>query len=469
MISTDSENLRVLLIVPPGNYIPGHETKHCVQPLGIAYIGSVLERAGYEIAIIDSLAEGYENEAPIPDGYVRYGLGDDEIRSRVESFQPDIVGVSCPQSTRHYHACKVLEVTKEVNHNILTLMGGAHASSAYRELVMKEYIDLVIVGEGEETVKNVCDRYVRGERDFSGIPGLAFRDHGGAVIFTGKGRIYKGLNTLPFPAYHLLPMDLYSKVGMTPASFTDRRRFSILISSRGCPNNCDYCPAGVTFGHEYRKRSVENVIEEILYLRSEFDIEEILFEDSNFLYDRKRIIDLCREMKKRIPGLVWSCPHGLEVSRLDDELLKIMISAGCDTLYLAVETMNESISGFQPNKKVKDDHLRSIITRAQEMGVRVVCFFMLGFPGENREDLDKTLSYAKTLDLDYVCFFCATPLPGTRLFELCRDKNMLRPDLDFPMLRYSKGNIRTDSFSWKDVEFRRRSGWKTIMAGKEKK
>ena len=151
----------MLLIAPPGNFIPGRETKHCVQPLGIAYIASVLERAGHETAVLDALAEGYDCETPLPGGYVRYGLGDDEIRARIEKFQPHVVGVSCPQATRHYQARKVLRIAKEVDPGILTLIGGAHASSIYRRLVTENYIDLVVVGEGEETAKSVCDIFLK--------------------------------------------------------------------------------------------------------------------------------------------------------------------------------------------------------------------------------------------------------------------------------------------------------------------
>ena len=459
---------RILLVAPPGNFIPGKEKKHCVQPLGIAYIAACLERRGHSVKILDALAEGYNHEEPIsasPLGAVQYGLTMDTIEDRIRAFQPDIVGVTCPQSTRHQAACDVLARVKKIDPKILTVIGGAHATATYRELAAYPEIDIVAVGEGEKTLEEISDQISRNSLVASSIPGIAFK-RGSEVHETGPCSRYQNLDDIPYPAYHMLPMTLYSAVGLTPGSFFTQKKFSIMITSRGCPNACSYCPVDLTFGGQIRARSIENVIGEMRLLRDEFGIEEILFEDSNFSYDREHCLRLCAAIQNNVPSISWSCPHGLEVSRLDGALLKAMAESGCDTVYLAVETMSASkLPRYQPIKKVPDDKLREVIINSRANGLKVVCFFMLGFPGETLDDMDKTVQYAESLRADYVCFFCATPLPGTRFYDEALQKIILRPDFQYSMLRYSTGTLQTDDFTFRDVERRRVEGWKHIMWG----
>lgn len=450
---------RVLLVNPARNYVPGRERKVCTQPLGLAYIAAVTRQAGYDVRIIDATAEGYDNESPAKNGFIRYGLSCEELRRRIEAYQPDVVGVGCVQSLQLYEAYEVFDIVKAVNPGIVTVFGGGHATALYEQEAGKNHIDYVAVGEGEITFPALLTRLEEGPLKGEFLPGIAYRADG-RLVYSGGPRV-ENLDELPRPAYDLLPMSAYRRHQASPSSFTSGLT-AIMQTSRGCPHHCQHCPVHEVFGKGYRRRSVSNVVDEVEWLVGQYGVDEICIEDSNFTIGRARAIDFCRQVRNRGIDVRFSLPHGIEVATLDGDLLAHMREAGFYALHLSIESANDTVLSTQ-DKQIATCKVLDVIRTGRELGFRITAYFMIGFPDETRADIDRTVEFAGSLDVDKVNFFIYTPLPGTPLFEECRRDGLFVEDFDITHLRYAIANINGRHIRGSEVERIRSEAWQKIM------
>lgn len=462
-----AEKPKIMFLHPAGNYLgPEKEKKAAVIPLGISYLAAVLRENDFEVKILDVLIEGYNEERIVRSDQIRYGLSPEAIAKEIFNYSPNIVGVTCPQATKHHEAHEIFAIAKSLDPAILTVMGGAHASSLPELNLRDDALDLVMIGEAEISFLEVVRKFNDGERDFSGVDGLAYKKDG-KVLINPKMRFVDNLDDLPYPAYDLLKLEKYYNIGVS-AGFDNQLPYVIMITSRGCPNVCPYCPVGITFGRRlYRTRSVENIIGEISLLVNNYGIKEIQFEDSNMTKDRKRMIRFCDELIRNKFDIIWAMPHGTEVATLDDELLEKMRSAGCYALSLAVESGNQDYLK-DIRKTVNLDKVQKVIKKARTLGYKVKCYFMIGNQGETRSDIIHTVEYAKGLDLDSVCMFIATPLPGTEFYNYARERKLLPDNIDLSNLRYAKGCISTEEFDPDMLEKLRRDTWLDIIRRRSK-
>lgn len=454
-----------VLLINPGNYIlvkPNGEVsrKNAVHPLGLACLGAYLEQFGVSVEICDSLIEGYDVEVPIDEKFIRYGLTDDTIVERINASGPDVVGVTTTHSCRIDLSLDICRLAKRVNPRIHTVLGGNHASALPEECLKDPSVDFVVLGEGEMTFHALLGAIEGNGTRLEDIDGLAYRS-GELVRLQPKYRWIENLDLLPPPAWHLLPMEKYSEVGRGPGE-KRQSRYAIMVTSRGCPHRCSYCPVGVCWGNRYRAISASNVIDQIVDLNRRYGVDTILFEEHNFVANRKRIVQLCHMMIEREIGITWAVPNGMEIAKLDRELLTLMRKAGCYALHLAIESGSKEVLE-RISKRVDLDQTREVISMGREMGFEISAFFMIGFPDQTRQEIEQTLAYAETLDLDHVHFFIATPIPGTLMFDDCIRNELLVDDFSFRYLRYGICNIETDEFKPDYIENARRRGWLAIM------
>ena len=463
--------MKILLVHPPGNYmklISGYERKPAVIPMGLMYIAAELERCGHEVQILDALIDGYYHEEPVRGDGIRYGLPYKEIVRRISDYGPDIVGVTCLQSARHHEAHEVLRAAKEYDPRVTTVMGGPHATGIPRLNMKDPNLDIIVLREGEKVFARLVEELSKANPDLSSVPSICRRD--GDEIRTNQGvLVYEDIDDLPWPAYHMVPMEKYFEVGENPSPFHGIKRTSIMITSRGCPHCCSYCPSGMTFVGSRRKRSMTDVLDEMAFLNYEYGVEEIQFEDYNFTVDREMTAGFCRELIRRNLPMTWGLPHGMEVHSLDDELLEMLWESGNHTLYLAVESANADFFGSDGMKDVERSEVYRVIKRGRELGFRIVLYFMIGHYSETKDDILRTVALARELSPDYVNFFITTPVPGTRYFDECMAKGLFYEgfniERDVWRLRYSKGNIATDEFDPEFVERTRKEAFDSIVHG----
>lgn len=368
-------------------------------PLGLAYIAAVLRQHGHEASIIDSQA---------------LNLTTEELRSKVENYHPDVVGVTCMVST-FKGALEVARLTKNIDTDIKTVLGGPHLFSFPKETLSYDYVDFGVAGEGEIIMPELL-LALEGKKRFETIDGLAYKENG-TIKYTPAVRYVKDLDSLPFPARELLPNHKYF-------SILADQPFTTMISSRGCPFKCGYCSKKPLDTH-MRYRSIKNVVDEIEYCLEKWNFRTIWFYDDTFTVNRKRTVEFCKEVIDRGLKFKWETPT--RVDRVDLELLKLMKKAGCRRLRYGVESGSQRIL----DKMVKDITLndaRNAIQWSKKAGIESFCFYMVGYPGEGEEEIKKTIDFSIELDSNWAMFSNVTPYPFTELHSMAVKEGLLKDE-----------------------------------------
>ena len=440
---------KVLLIQPP---LTTHtdlssEPKGIHPPIGLAYIGAVLER-DYQVQIVDSVVEGYETELKLDRNIIRYGLTYKEIENRIDRFQPDVVGVSNLFSSGFREAYQVCSIVKKINPEIITVIGGPHPSALPEQVLQNKEIDFVVMGEGEYSFRDL----LRGieTKDFSELDGVAYKKNG-KVNVIAKSKFIDNLDELPFPARHLLPMEKYFKIGEA-FIITRKKPFTPLNTSRGCVAKCTFCPVHATWGGRWRQRSAESVLNEIEYLVKTYGVKEIHFDDDNLVLNRKRAQKIFQGIVDRKLDIVWTVPTGIALWALDDDLLKIMKDSGCYKLFVAVESGDEYILNKVIRKPLDLKKVKPLVETMINLGIEVESFFVVGMPGETEESLKRTFKYARDLNTDATHYFFANPIPGSELYEICKKEGYFREGFSYENVRVERCNIDTPQMPADELE-----------------
>jgi len=438
---------RILLISPHYTILKNHY-KNLTPPLGLAYVAAILEKEKYNVKILDVAAEDFENEIPVGDKSIKYGLCFEEIEKRIKRFSPHIVGVSCSLSNQFDSVKDICRIVKSINEDIITIIGGEHPSALPEESLKNKFVDFIIIGEGEKTTLQLIKCIEQG-KEVSKIDGVAFKEKD-KVIVKPKTKFIENLDELTFPARHLLPMEKYFKMSL-PQGLTYRKTPNTsMITSRGCSANCVFCATTNFWGNKHRARSPESVLSEIEYLVKTYGIKEIQFIDDNLTLDKERAIRIFKGMKKF--GLSWSTPQGIAAWTLDEELLKEMKESGCYEVTLAIESGDQHVLNKIIGKPGNLDAIRDLVKEMKRLKIMTKGFFVIGLPGETKKQILKTFRFASELNLDAASFFLATPLPGTRLLKICEERGYLRKGFNYNNIHFNIGNTKTSEFSAKELE-----------------
>ena len=366
-----------------------------LPPLGLAYIASALEEAGHQVDLIDAIA---------------LCLSKEEVSERIEQFDPELVGITAMTPTFH-GALEAAKIAKKNNRK--TLIGGVHMSIYAEETLSYAEVDFGVVGEGEETIVELCSALEEGQ-DYSSIEGLCYKLDDGAIKVSGP-RIVMDLTKLPMPSYHLLPMEKYSSIiGMTPVS--------TMMGSRGCPYQCGFC-FKTPSDKKYRTRSVENIVDEIEFLIENYKIKEVMFYDD--IMPRAYARDLSNEIIKRDVKIKWQTPQ--RVNLVNPELLKLMAKAGCHILRFGVEQGDPDMMQLV-EKRTTIDQVHKSFQQANDAGIKTFAYFIIGYIGETEQTMQATIDLAKDLNPTYVMFTKAVPLPDTPLMTQSVFKGLVYPE-----------------------------------------
>ncbi|MFC2006757.1 B12-binding domain-containing radical SAM protein, partial [Chloroflexota bacterium] len=331
---------KVLLFIPPAFTFKDSLDVNPLPPLGLGYLGAVLEDAGIEAKIVDCLIEGWGNRVEVADNIIRIGLSFDRIEGIIRDYAPDIVGVNNLFTKQRDNAHKIYELAKRVDSNIITIGGGAHPTVMPELVLTDNNADFVVLGEGETTLIGLVN-VLEGRSNISTLDGVGYKENGQIKIIP-KTKFIPDLDKLPFPARHLLDMERY--FGLKESHGTRRKkRYSPIITSRGCPVKCTFCSAHKVWGRKFRQRSPENVIAEMKHLKEKYEIEELMFEDDNITLNIKRaekIFDLMIEEKF---NFIWDTPNGVAAFTLNENLISKIKRSGCYSLNLAFESGNQYV------------------------------------------------------------------------------------------------------------------------------
>ncbi|MGZ7118211.1 MAG: B12-binding domain-containing radical SAM protein [Methanobacterium sp.] len=386
--------MKVLLINPPDTASKYKFIGLVAPPLGIGYIAAVLEENDIDVKIIDGSALEMTWE---------------ELEKEIHNYSPDIIGVTAVTPTIT-QALKSAQIAKNTCSDALIVLGGYHPTFTYKELLKNDFVDVIICGEGEYTMLELA-RALENGTDLREVKGIATQE-----FITPPRPIIEDLDELPFPARHLLPMDEYKILNMKLTTGT-------MISGRGCPHKCSFCSSAAMHGHKLRMRSAENIVDEMEHLLDVHDAEMIAFMDDTFTMNRKRVEEVCNEIKNRDLNFYWGATARADT--LSENILKKMRDSGCITLFVGVESADQQ-NLDNLNKKVTIDKIKKTFELTRELNVRTIASAVLGMPGDTRQSIEKTISFVKTLNPSYAVFSLATPYPGTAFYIDASKRDLIK-------------------------------------------
>jgi radical SAM superfamily enzyme YgiQ (UPF0313 family) len=410
------------------------------MPMGILYLSAVIERdhPGAKVRVVD-FAKRYrewadsDDAAPEDlDAFLRAVLATDVPSDSA----PAMIGISILFSTADKTSRHVAAVCKERWPNVPVVLGGMHATSAVDSLLKEEAIDYVCRGEAESIIVDLVRTCHEG-RDPESVQGIIGRSKASRE----NAPLIDDLDEIPYPAWHLLPMHEYVECGRARSiEKIEQDHEATIVTTRGCPFRCTFCASWTVHGREMRYRSVENVLGELRILRERYGVTSVIPEDDLFTVKKPRIIALCEAVAEEFPGLTFQFPNGLSVATLDEDVVRAMCKMGMKVANIAIESGSDYVQRKIIKKNVNLDRARRVVQTCRDLGITTRCYFILGFPGETREQVMETIAFAESLPADWCVFNIAAPLIGTEMYE----QLLARGEID-------------GSFNWDEAFFHERA------------
>jgi radical SAM superfamily enzyme YgiQ (UPF0313 family) len=445
--------MKVLLIQPPVQDF--YDTDVRLQPIGLCYLKAAVKK---HLPDVDVIIKDYHGGCgrrtvaiprelryltdyyPMADKspfstfhqYYHFGKSFDEIEAEIAEIWPDVVGISS-LFTPYYR--EVLEVAARVKKrlNVPVIVGGSHASAVPESLLSSPNVDYVIRGEGEKALVEFL-RYLKGQKRIEELPNLAYKKYKD-FVFNAIGDNFP-IDELPFPDLNDLSPATYALAGK-PMTF--------MITSRSCPHKCSFCSVHTTFGHNYRRRSLESVLEEIK-LRYRQGCRIIDFEDDNLTYYKSTFKELCRRLIERFPNreMQFVAMNGISYLSLDEELLELMFQAGFSHLNLALVSSDKTVRETTKRPHTLEAYLK-VVHKAHALGFKIVSYQILGLPNENLDSMIQTLAFNSRLPV----LLGASPFYRTPASPIARGLHLTEED--YVKARLTTMAIETDEFRREDI------------------
>jgi anaerobic magnesium-protoporphyrin IX monomethyl ester cyclase len=376
--------MKISLINPPWN------SQYPQPPLGLASLAAVLEKKGFSSEIIDSNA---------------LQLSTDNIVKKI--IHSDIIAITAMTPSINIVITLVKKI-RESNADAKIVLGGPHPTILPVDTLKKcADIDIIVKGEGEVTISDIADA-IENDRPIKNINGIAYRSND-YIQDNPPREMIQDLDSLPFLAYHLLPLKKYK---FHPPHGRKSPHMAML-TSRGCPYHCTFCSKSV-FGGVPRYQSAKRVVSEIEYLYEHFAVKEVALYDDTFTLKKERVYEFIHELKERNLDIAWTCEA--RVNLVTPDLLDVMKKSGCYMVSYGIESGNQQILNSL-NKSITIQQIEKAIAATHRSGIESVGYFMIGSPGESPDTIQETIEFAKKLPLDYAQFSIATPFPGTDFYN----------------------------------------------------
>jgi radical SAM superfamily enzyme YgiQ (UPF0313 family) len=413
--------VKILLVDPPFYRLIGFYNRYF--PLGLLSVGTYLRDRGHEVVVYDA---DY-NEKPhamdytrLPEYYPAYleSLVEPkhavwrEVRETIERVRPQLIGVSA-WTAYAASAFRVAEIAKETAPECPVVLGGPHVTvKAEETLRITPFVDYVVRGDGEITAAKLVDAIAMGGPELGAINGLSYREDGQIRHNPARART-ESLDGLPLPDRSLLSnKGCYSAEDM-----------GLVMTSRGCPFSCSFC---VTETRQVRYRSIKHVLSEVRLVKARYGTRQFSFKDDSFTVNRKRVIDLCEALISEKLNIGWEC--NTRVDLVTEEMLAQMKKAGCNSIKVGVESGSEAVLG-RMNKAITLDQVRRAAQWLRRAGIHWTGYFLIGTPGETREDVCRTVDLMYEIRPDFASVGVYEPFPGTAMFEEGVRRGLVKADM----------------------------------------
>lgn len=414
---------KILLIHPPWQLLLGGRLNEI--PYGLCSLAGYLNRHGHESWVYNgdfdpgklqfagssfSSYEEYKQELT----QFKHPIWN-KVRQYISTIQPDIVGIHCKTGAIE-SVKRVASIAKEVLPDCKVVAGGPHATLMPEETVKLENIDLVVIGEGEESLLDIANNYHKLYE--KKIQGVLIKSLHGDIINGGSRPLIDNLDNLGVPdREYIIEKEHYSSYS-----------FGIIMTARGCPYDCTYCASKGIWTKKVRYRSPESVVEEMEYVYHRYGTRYFNFRDDTFTLKRSRAMEICRLIRECVPGVSWRCDT--RADSIDDELAKAMRKAGCVQANIGVESGSPRILEMIKKDETREE-IEAGIRSLRKQNISVSAFVMIGFPSETVDDVRMTLDFTKSLKPDNMVASIMTPYPGTEIHREAKREGILPDDISF--------------------------------------
>ena len=420
--SKDQQKKKKILLIYPPSPVMNREDR-CQQPTkellvipplppsDLMYLAAVSEKVGLEAKIAD------------------YSQGGD-LEQDLREFKPDylLINVATPTFKSDLSA---LTVAKEICPDVVTIAkGAAFLTVAFEVMYYQKDLDVILFGEPEETLREL----LKG-KPYDKILGIYYRDDL-RVKYTGARPFIENLDDLPFPARHLVDNNTYRR--------PDNNKVQAVIKvSRGCPFHCFFCLATPVSGAKVRRRSAENIIAEIKECVDKYGITNFLFWSDIFNIDKEWTMDLCRKIIDSGLDITWSANTRADTA--DEEMAQMMYKAGCRLVSIGVESGSQEMLD-KIGKRITLDDVRLTVKIFKKAGIKIYNYFVIGLPWETEETVEDTIDFAIELNSDFISFYTATPLPGTKFYDYAKENHLINSETSFSSA-YFYPSVKSHSLS----------------------
>jgi anaerobic magnesium-protoporphyrin IX monomethyl ester cyclase len=392
--------VKVLLVKPPSM------SDHIQPPIGLAYLAGAIQHE-HSTAILDML---------------KTRMTDGEFCGYVMAGQFDVVGFQC-YTQELQSVARLAALVKSVSTNIVTIAGGPHPTLLPRETMeyLSATLDFLLRGEGDSTFPQFLTCLQNQLKDLDKVPGLVWKQ-ADKVVENAPHEFVKDLNALPLPAWELIQPQTYPPA--QHGAFFKKFPIAPIVTTRGCPYACRFCSAPILSGRHVRFHDPEKIINEIRLLHSQYGIREIHIIDDNFTINRAHADAVLTKIIEAKLGVSIAFPNGIRVETVDKELLDLMKRAGAYLISLGIESGSDRVLQLM-NKKLKVAATEEKVTLIHKAKLDIAGFFVIGFPGETKEDIEKTIKFSLKLPLIRANYFDFLPLPGTPIYYELLEKGEL--------------------------------------------
>lgn len=434
--------------VRAGSRWPHFETEvnqYMPFPFQLAYAAACLEQERFPVSLVDGIAGK---------------MSIDDFLSRILQIGPDLVVLEVSTPSINTDLSFVKHLRRAIGGDTKIALCGPHAPMLQTEfLEVHEDVDLVMIGEYEKTLLSVSHAIEDGH-DLESIPGLIFRDDRCRLKNTGPPEVFEDIDSLPWPARHLLPMMRYVD---NPGSIPDPTLQ--MWGSRGCPYKCTYCVwPHVMKSTKYRPRNVVSILDEMEHVCHEYGFRSVYFDDDTFNIGRQRMLDFCCEKIQRNNHIPWAIMARADL--MDQEILEAMAKAGLKAVKYGIESADPKLL-THVHKNLDVQKAIENIRKTKALDIKVHLTFMFGIPGETKQSIQRTIQLANQLRPDSVQFSILTPFPGTPIYDELKARGHLLDCDDWRRLDgYFRSMVRTDELSPADLERAVRRAWRSWMLHK---
>ena len=440
--------MKVCLVRPATITTAGAAGEDSAPPFGCAYLAGSIRHIGHEVSIVDALGEALDRYSRVPElpTGLRHGLEDAEIIERIPD-RVDVIGVTCMFSLEWTFSRDLILKIRDRFPEVSIVAGGEHIT-ALPEYVMTDCpaIDFCVAGEGEQTMVDLVTALAAGT-PATEVPGLIYRRDGAIVTSEARKRI-RVLDTIPRPAWDLVPIRNYLESGtMIGVNFG---RSMPILASRGCPYQCTFCSNPGMWGTLWRAREPQEVFDEIMSYKKEYGATNFDFYDLTAIVKKQWIVDFCMLLIENDANITWQLPSGTRSESIDDEVTNLLFRSGCVYLTYAPESGSPATLE-RIKKKIRPERMLHSMRDSYRNGINMKANIILGFPDDTLWDVLQSYWFIVKMAAvgvnDVVCF-PFSPYPGSELFELCQERGLVNIDDDYFIGLSQYSDIRyTKSYS----------------------